>query len=201
MVIDIIFVIAAGYGFYLGFSRGIIQTVFTILSFLFGLVAAFKFAPAATNFLETAFNSDSALMFVAGFLLSFVLTMVIIRFFAKAIEGFLKTANINVVNQFAGGVLLGGVMILIYSVLLWFADQSHMIDYASKQQSFTYDYLEHFPGRVWTAYEFMEPSFKQFWDDSVDFMDKVREMGMERSEGDANIFDIEDDNGSNSTSN
>ncbi|MCB0642498.1 MAG: CvpA family protein [Phaeodactylibacter sp.] len=192
MVIDIIFVIVAGYGFYVGFSRGIIRTIFTILAYLFGLMAAFKFAAPATKFLESSFNSNSPMMFVAGFLLSFVVTMVLIRFLARGAEGILKTANINVINQFIGGVFMAGIMVLLYSLLLWFAKVSNLLDEQTKDASFTYTYVQHFPNQVWGVYEYIKPTFKDFWDDSVQFMDRIQEMGIERAESDPNIFDIDD---------
>ena len=76
-------------------------------------------------------------MFIAGFLLAFVLTMFLIRLFARGLEGLLERANINIVNQVAGGLLLSGLMILLYSVILWFGDKSHLIDDATKRQSLT----------------------------------------------------------------
>ena len=194
MVIDIVFLIMALYGFYLGFSKGIIQTVFTVLSVMFGLMAAFKFSPAMTNFLETTF-SDHALMFIVGFLLCFVLTMVIIRMFAKALEGALETANINIINQGAGGILLSGLMILLFSVLLWFADKSRLIDETTKAQSQTYVYLEKFPEQVWAAGKKLQPTFEDFWDHSLDFMDKVQDMS-EREESET-IYDMDENDPSN----
>ena len=196
MVIDIIFAILAAYGFYLGFSRGIIQTIFTILSILFGLMAAFKFGPYMTQFLETAFNNDHPLMFIAGFLLAFVLTMFLIRLFARGLEGILEKANINIVNQVAGGLLLSGLMILLYSVILWFGDKSHLIDNATKRQSITYTYLEGFPQEVWKLGKTVKPVFEDFWDHSVEFMDDLEDLsndGIRRSETEE-VFDIEDDN-------
>ncbi len=193
MVIDIILVIFAGYGFYLGFSRGIIKTVFTVLSYAFGLMAAFKFAPAMTNFLETTFKNDNPLMFIAGFLLSFVLTMIFIRMIAKGIEGLLETANVNFINQAAGGVLLGAVMILVYSMVLWFGDRSHIIDEDTKESSMTYAYLQTFPEQVWAVGKMLQPTFEEFWDASVDFMDKL-ERSVERDETtDTRVYDIDDD--------
>ena len=193
MAIDIIFAIVVAYGFYLGFSRGIIRTVFTVLSYLFGLLAAFKFSPAATRFLETAFNNNNPLMFLAGFLLSFVLTMVLIRMLARGVEGLLKTANINIINQFAGGLLFAGIMVLLYSMILWFAERSTLVDQETRETSFTYDYLEHFPEQVWAGYAYLKPTFDEFWDESIKFMDRIQENGLERKEGDPNIFDIDDD--------
>ncbi|MEN0005331.1 MAG: CvpA family protein [Bacteroidota bacterium] len=193
MVIDIIFAIVAGYGFYLGFSKGIIQTIFTILSVTFGLMAGFKFGPQMTKFLETSFNTEHALMFIAGFLLSFVLTMMFIRLFARGIEGLLQTANINIINQVAGGFLLAGMMILLFSMILWFGDKSHLIDKATKDESISYTYLEEFPSQVWYVGEQVKPIFEEFWDHSVDFMDKLEQGGLERAESEPNIYDLPDD--------
>ncbi len=194
MVIDIIFVITLLYGFYLGFAKGIISAVFTILSLLFGLMAAFKFAPATTDFLEKAFNNNNPLMFLAGFLLSFVIVMVIIRMIARGLEGLLKTANINVINQLAGGVLLGGVLVLLLSVLIWFGDQAHLIDDLTKRKSVSYPYLKTFPSEAKSiAYRF-KPMFEEFWNSSLDMMDKLEDMSVEQIESKPIITDEELEN-------
>jgi membrane protein required for colicin V production len=192
MVIDIIFVIAAIYGFYLGFTKGIIRTVFNVLSIFLGFLGAFKLAPAATKFLETAFGSDNPLMFVAGFLASFVATMLLIRMLARGAEGVLKTANINVVNQLAGGALLAAVMVFLYSLLLWFADISGLIN-ESKEDSFTYEYLEKAPEQAAKVYAFLKPTIKDFWNGSVKAMDRIKEMSVEQEESEPNIFDINEE--------
>lgn len=195
MVIDIIFAIVAGYGFYIGFSRGIIKTVFTVISVIFGLIAAFRFGPFTTELLESTFNSDNPLMFLAGFLLAFVLTMIVIRMLARGIEGILENANINIINQAAGGILTAGAMVLLYSVMLWFGDKSHMINEEAKDESMTYTYIQHFPEQVWKVGKQLRPTFENFWDHSIDFMDELEDMSLERSESDTKIFDIEDDEG------
>jgi membrane protein required for colicin V production len=182
MAIDIIFVIVAGYGFYLGFSKGIIQTVFTVLSIMFGLMAAIRFAKPMTDFLEDIF-SPNALMFIAGFLLTFVLTMFLIRLIAKTIEGFLKTANINIINQLAGGMLLAAIFIMLYSVILWFGDQTGALKEA-KETSMTYDYLEEYPQYVWGIGKKAQPYIKDFYEDSQTFMDRLGQMGENATQDD-----------------
>ncbi len=182
MVIDIIFAITILYGFYLGFSKGIISTIFSTLSIVFGLMAAFKFAPGATNFLETTFNNNNPLMFLAGFLLSFVVTMIVIRMIAKGLEGILKTANINVLNQLAGGVLLAGFFVVLYSSLLWFGDQARMIDAETKSKSFTYAYIKDFPEQTKEIGVKLKPVFVDFWDQSMDMMDQLERISIEQTE-------------------
>ncbi len=193
MAIDIIFLLTVVYGFYLGFSKGIIKTVFSVLALLLGLMAAFKFAPAMTDFLESAFNNNNPLMLIAGFLLTFVLTMVLIRMIARGLEGMLKTANINIINQLAGGMLLSGVLILLYSVILWFGDQATLINDEAKRGSMTYVYLEKFPAQAKEIAYKIQPVFQEFWNQSLDMMDRLEEMKPVQEETEPNIYDLPDE--------
>lgn len=190
-VIEIVLFIFVGYGFYLGFSKGIIKTVFTVLSYILGIMAAFKFAPAMTSFLESSFNTTNPLMFIAGFLLSFVLTIIIIRMLARGLEGVFKTANVNIINQLLGGALLAGFMILVYSMLLWFGEKSDIIDEDTKYESITYPYLKEYPDMIWDLGKTLQPVFDDFWTASAEFMDKIN-GAVERSETEE-LFDIPDD--------
>lgn len=189
MVIDALFLIIAGWGFFIGFSRGIIKTVFTFFSVVFGIMAAMKFGPAATRFLETAFDGTSAWLFFAGTLLAFVLTMVIIRMFANGLEGILESANINIINKFMGGMLFGALVTLMYSILLWVGEQAHVVTAKTTDTSMTYSYLEQFPSQMRKVYDIAAPSFKEFWDEAVEAMDKMQET-VERTESDPAIYDI-----------
>lgn len=193
MLIDILFLIFAGYGFFLGFSKGIIQTVFTILSYLFGIMAAFRFSPAMTDFLEKSFNTDHPLMFIAGFLLTFVLTMVIIRLLAKTLEGVLQTANVNIINQVAGGALLALFMVLAYSIILWFGDRSKILDENAKQESMIYPLLEDLPTQVWEFGRLLQPTFEEFWNYTVDFFEKIEQNVQTEEETKTRFYDIEED--------
>ncbi|TXB63013.1 CvpA family protein [Phaeodactylibacter luteus] len=192
MVIDVIFAVASLWGFYVGFSRGIIKTIFTILSVIFGLMIAFRFGPDVTGLLESTV-SDNPLMFVAGFLLTFVLTMMGIRLFANMLEGALESANINFINQVIGGLFMAALMILLYSVLLWFGDRSHLINNEAKNESRTYVYLEQYPEKVWDWGGRAKPILEDFWDHSIEFMDKLDGVKVEREESDPIIYDLPDE--------
>lgn len=197
MTLDIIFILFAGLGFWMGYSRGIIKTVFTVLSFTIGLLAAFKMAPAFTNFLEDLTKNNNPLMFIAGFLLSFIIMMVILRLIARGLEGLLKSANINFINQIAGGVVLGALSILVYSTMVWFGDKSHMIDQQTKDTSITYRYTKEFPGQMQAIATQLKPVFTDFWNEALDFMDRMEDLSVERSEEKPTIYDIEEDEDGN----
>lgn len=179
MAIDLICAIFAGFGFILGFNRGIIKTVFTILSYTLGFVVAIKFAPSMTKFLESLLNYDNPLMFIAGLLLAFVVTMFGIRWIAAQLENLLEAGNINIINKLLGGGLLAGVMILVYSMLLQFYDASGGINSYEKEHSLTYQFLEQYPSQVKVGFELLKPTFLEFWDYTRDFLDGVQNIGSE----------------------
>ncbi|MGK0365301.1 MAG: putative membrane protein required for colicin V production [Saprospiraceae bacterium] len=190
MVIDVILIIFAIYGFWVGFSRGIIGTVFTILSYAFGVLAAMKLSPSITRLLEEQFGANP-LWFIPGFLLTFIGTMMLLRFIGRSLEGILKSININIVNQVMGGTLSAAFMILIFSVLMSFAEASKMVDNNTIQTSMSYPYVKEFPKQIKVVYEKAKPVFLTFWDESTEFMDRVEEM-TEKTDGNPDIFDIEE---------
>lgn len=192
MIIDILFAIAFGYGFLVGFSKGILETVFKIFGYLIGIVAAIKFALPAQRFLEDAFNTENPTMYLVGLILSFLLTMMIVKLASNAIEGLLEKANINIINQIFGGLLVASFMVLVYSLLIYFAEASHLISTETQNQSFTYDYLEEFPQQTWTFLSYLKDPVLEFWEGSVDFLDKVGELTEENSHSNENVFDIEE---------
>ncbi len=190
MIIDILFLLLAGWGFYQGYSKGIIKTVFTAFSIVFGLMIAFKFTPAAIRFLETAFHSDSAMNFLGGFLLVFILTMIIIRMAAQFLEKMLQAANINFINQAAGGILLASLYTLVFSLLIWFGDQAHIITAENSKGSMTYGQLRAFPSKMKGVYEYIKPGFQDFWRESVRFIDRMEDKSLKETEQQPTIFDI-----------
>lgn len=198
MVIDAILAIIAIWGFYIGFSRGIIKTFFTVVSYAFGVMAIIKFGRPATNFLKEIFNTDEAYMFIAGYLLAFFLTMLIIRLIGRSLEGILETAQINIVNQVAGGALFAALNVFIYSVILTFGYNAKVVTQEAVDKSSTYVYLEKFPEKVYRAWDTVSPTFKQFWDNSVEDMDRLKEkMDVKRTDSEPVIRDFDDEPTSN----
>ena len=192
MIIDILFAIAFGYGFLTGYSKGILETVFKIFGYLIGVVAAIKFALPIQRILEDAFDTNNPAMYIVGLVLSFLVTMMVVRFIANVIENLLEKANINIINQIFGGMLVSGFMVLIYSLLLYFAKASNLIDRETENSSYTYDYLEEFPEKTWAFMSYLKDPILEFWEGSVDFIDKVGEITEENTESKENVFDIEE---------
>lgn len=191
MIIDVLFLIVAVAGFWYGYSRGIIETVFRYVSIFFGIMASLRFSPAMTNFLKDLTHYNSPLMFLAGFLLTLFLTMFLLRTVGRGLEGVLQTININFINQILGGVLSAAFSILIYSCLLWFVlISASTTTNESVAESRTYAYLKDYPKTVWGLLKQAQPIFMDFWEYSLDVMDDVQNL-TEKTETE-DIYNIED---------
>lgn len=193
MVIDIICLIFAAYGFYLGFSKGIIKTVFTLISIVFGIIAAAKFGPMMTDFLESVLNYHHGLMFIAGTLVVFGMTWLLIRILANSLEGILKTGNVNIINQAAGGAIMALLLVSLFSVFVLFGERSHIIDDSTKKESLTYGVLAAMPDKLMGVSQKLKPVFKEFWEYSINFMDRIEKGGGVEKKSSDTIFDIDED--------
>lgn len=191
MIIDFLCAIVALYGFWVGYSRGIIKTVLTTISFLFGFMAAAKFSPTVSVMLQEWIDAPGTIMLPAAFLLTFILTLVLFRMLANGLEGMMEAVNINFINQIAGGGISMFFFVFLYSVLVSFADSSRMIDPDTKEESFTYEILEPVPDYAWALGKSVWPVFQEFYQYALDVMDQI-DTQVQRQENDS-FFDIDED--------
>ncbi|THH39377.1 CvpA family protein [Neolewinella litorea] len=191
MVIDIVCLIFLAYGFWVGYSRGIISTVLSLVSYIFGVLAAMKFGPIAAEMIFDAFPAvTSAGAFILGVVLLFFLTLVLFRILARGLTGVLESVNINFINQILGGVLSGLFFTFIFSGLVYFGDRSHIISDEVRADSITYPVLAQLPDLVIENAKAIFPIFYDFYEQAVDAMDRLRD-GVDKRESDS-IFDLEE---------
>jgi len=193
MPIDIGFIAFFAYGFWQGYSRGIISTVFNLVLYVFGFVLAFKMAPTMTTILQSMFHSENPTMFLAGFLVNLLIIMLIVRSAARGLEGAMRMAYLGVINQVAGGVAMGGFLVVVYSVLVWFGSKVHFINEATILDSKTYPILEPIPTKAKDMAIRMKPLALDVWGSSMNWMDRLDKYGVERTEGKDKTYRPPDD--------
>jgi uncharacterized membrane protein required for colicin V production len=195
MPIDIIFIAAFGYGFWQGYSRGIIGTVFNILAYVFGITLAFKITPTTTNILERMFNSQNPTMFIAAFIVNLILIMFVLRMAAKSLEGVFQAVYLGFINQILGGVFMGSMMVLVYSVLLWFFVKVQFLNEVTIAESRAYPFLKDLPAEAKVVLTRFKPFAEEVWGTSLNWMDRLERYGEQKTgEGDkARIYELPDD--------
>ena len=172
-MLDIFVVIVVAFGFYAGFTRGLIKTVFDTLSLFIGILAAMKLSPLTIGALESVFNISPKFTYLIGVVVTFIIVMAAVRFIGRRIEDVLEAANINIVNKIAGGALQGVFFAFLLSMLLWTLGNYNVLKPEVQESSVTYPYLEPLPEAGKSVFTAVKPIFKSFWDKTVEVMESV----------------------------
>jgi len=173
MGLDIIVVLVVAFGFYAGYSRGLIKTVFDTLSLFIGILAALKLSPIVINFFDSITNVSPTITYLVGVVITFLLVMALVRFVGRKMEDVLEAANINVLNKLAGGALQGLFFAFLLSMLIWVLGNYNVINPSIKDSSVTYELLEPLPEAGKTVFKAVKPIFESFWEKTVEVMESI----------------------------
>lgn len=176
MWIDIVFGLVVGYGLISGYSKGIIKTLFSILSLMIGFAAAMTLTPLVTRFILAVFGSSGPLVPVTSFLITFFIALLLVRVLARILEKGLKTVHLNFLNKLAGGVLLAAIGVFLYSILVTFIDRAQLIGEETKQISNFYGLLEPLAESGIAIIKQIFPFVKGIW---TNIIEAFREAGQE----------------------
>jgi membrane protein required for colicin V production len=202
MTIDIICLAAMAYGFFVGYKEGILNSIFRVVSILVALMVAFRFSPAMTEMIEKGFNIYNPLMFIIGFVVTFFLTLWVFRWIGNLITAGMEVIHVNLINQAAGGIVVGMVFIVIYSIVLWFADSAGVIPAETKMQSRTFTYLEPLPQKTFAVLGDLKPTFSRFFNKTNEVMDDMERSRVKQKETKSDIYEVpENNNGNNGNAN
>ncbi|MBC7884831.1 MAG: CvpA family protein [Saprospiraceae bacterium] len=174
MLLDVIVAIVVVLGFYLGYSRGLIKTIFDTLSLIVGILAALKLSPIVINILQSLIKTSPALTFLVGVVITFIGVMALIRFLGKKLEDMLEAVNINVLNKLAGGALQALFFAYLLSLAIWLVNSLQLLNQKTKEASITYVLLEPLPEKGKAVYNSLKPVFKGFWDKTAEAMDSIK---------------------------
>ena len=138
MLINILFLLVVLLGFYKGWKNGILSSIFFLVAFVLGIIAALKVSYLLAVKLEEWFSISAALLPVIAFILMFVLVAVGIILLGRIIEKALKLIHLNLINRVIGATLWIFIGVFIFSTFLWYIDKYNVISEETKESSFGY---------------------------------------------------------------
>lgn len=178
MVLDIIIILLIASGFYWGYSKGIIHTLFAILSIGISLVIASKFATNVADLLIGSFNFNPKSAFVVGMMILFFASLIAVRFLGTRVEAMFKALNINFVNKVAGGVLMGSIFLLLTTTGVRFLeDRSETNGFVS--ESSVYPIIAPLGEATYNVWLKVQPELKKYQETVKDSMQKAKESSDE----------------------
>jgi len=186
MIIDIIAGLLLAFGLYQGFSNGLIKTVFATISIIVALVAALKLSPVLIEFLQNSLNFNPAVLFVIGFVLTFIVIMALIRFLGNRMEKLFEKLYINSINKVAGAAVLGLFYAILFSFSLHFLDRIELVSENQKANSIMYPILKPLPEISTGLGRQLRPVFTEFWDSFINTMNDIRDTADQINDVDSN---------------
>lgn len=101
--IDIIVLVAVGYGAYKGFTNGVIYEVAGLLGVIVGIWAGMRLAFVFADYYKDNFDLPGKWIPVLAFLTAFMLGLGGVWLAGRIVNAVVKTAQLNIVNRIAGG--------------------------------------------------------------------------------------------------
>ena len=142
MIIDIGFLILLILAIFKGISRGFIVAVFSFFAFYIGLAAALKLSASVADHLHEKFALNSYWLPLLCFAAVFVGVILLVRLGASFIKKVAGMVLMGWADSLAGIILYALLYLMIYSIVLFYATQIHLISEETQTTSTTYFFLE-----------------------------------------------------------
>lgn len=163
MILDIIFAIVVGYGFYLGYSKKAARTVSLALLVVLSLLLSLSLCPFIADFLSTKLQADSKILFFISFIFSFLLAVFSVRWVLTWLEGVLKKDNVSMATHISTGLVTGAFFLFLFGAGLNLLEDTKVITPQVKRESVTYDFSKKFPDSAKSSLTGVGPVMENFW--------------------------------------
>ncbi len=137
MVIDIFFILMVTFGFYFGFTFGMMHVVLMVISLVFASLTAMRFTPTTANLISETFAVESPFMPFVAFVVTLIVVLMMARMIAKFLEETIDNKRFNMMSKIIGGFVVSLLFTLLYSVLVTFFGQAHVLKLVFNQDTFT----------------------------------------------------------------
>lgn len=173
MLIDIIFAVMLVMAVLQGYQRGLIVGLFSLVALIIGLAAALKLSAAVAVWIGKSVNVSQEWLPLVSFIIVFIIVVLLVRLGAKAIERTVEVVMLGWLNKLAGIIFYVAIYTIIFSVLLFYAEQMKLLQPATIKQSVTYTYIQPWGPKVIGSIGSVIPFFKDIFSDLEDFFGKV----------------------------
>ena len=142
---DLVVLCLLTYGSIIGFKRGLIVELGSLISLFVGLIGVIRYSSNLSELINSIFNWPSFINYTISFIVIFFSISYIISMFARLITKAIKISVLSLFNRIAG--LVFGILkyILILSFIIFFINEVFFIEFYNNdnqiQSSTTYDPL------------------------------------------------------------
>ena len=173
MIIDIIFLLLMALACFKGFKKGFVVAIFSIIAFIVGLAAALKLSAVVAGYLSSSVNVSAKWLPVLSFLIVFIAVVLLVRWGASLIEKAMEMAMLGWANRVAGILLYAALYLIIFSIVLFYAEAVKLIQPATISSSTTYSFIKPWGPKVIDGFGKLIPLFKDSFTNLENFFSNL----------------------------
>ena len=171
MIFDILFLVFIALGFYQGFRNGVIYSIFSLLGWFLGIIAALKFSYVIINLLHGYVHLSPKVLAILSFVIIFLMVLILMRALAWGLEKILKSFALNLPNKVMGGLIHALVGLYILCVFIWFLNKLDVFPLRQKESSHIYPYIGNLAPKVVEVTGKVIPWFRDTFEKYDDLFD------------------------------
>ncbi|MBN8673036.1 MAG: CvpA family protein [Chitinophagales bacterium] len=173
MILDIVFAIVIILAIIRGYQRGLIIGIFSFVAIIVGLAAAIKLSAVAAGYIGSAVKISGQWLPVVSFIVVFLIVVLLIRWGANAIESTVEVVMLGWLNKIGGILLYVIIYTIVFSIILFYAEQVKLIQPETIQQSVMYSYIQPWGPEVIDGFGKIIPVFKDMFTELENFFGAV----------------------------
>ncbi|MBK9380906.1 MAG: CvpA family protein [Chitinophagaceae bacterium] len=173
MIIDLILGIIILIAIFKGYQRGLIIGLFSLVSVIIGLAAAMKLSTVVAGYIGEAVNVSDEWLPVISFAIVFIVVVLLIRLGANAIERTVEVVMLGWLNKLGGIILYVAIYTVVFSVLLFYAEQVNLVRSETIEKSISYSFVQPWGPRVINSVGSIVPLFRDMFAELELFFENV----------------------------
>ncbi len=164
MIIDILLVLFAIGGFWLGYAKGLARTLFNIAGYTIALFVTLWITPSVMSLMIRWFGAGKMFALVFGTLLCLILLILLITWLLRSVETYLKNSKFGSASKVGGGIVMMLVGIIVYGFVFWLITQFGWIGPKTTVKSYTYSVVSKIPTETGAFIGQFKPLFRRYWE-------------------------------------
>ncbi|HEU4633366.1 MAG TPA: CvpA family protein [Flavisolibacter sp.] len=173
MLIDVITLVLLVLSVFKGFRKGLIVAVFSFLAFIVGLAAALKLSAVVAQYIGSNVNISQRWVPVIAFLVVFFIVVLLVRLGAKMLEGVVQVAMLGWLNRLGGIIFYILIYFFIFSILLFYAQQLHLLKPETTEASVAYPYIQPIGPKIMGILGAVIPVFGDMFNQLLQFFQHI----------------------------
>lgn len=173
MLLDIVLIVVLILAIIKGYQRGLIVGVFSFVAIIIGLAAAMKLSTMVSEYIGEAIKVSDEWLPVISFAVVFIVVVLLIRLGANMIQKTVEISMLGWVNRLGGILFYVAIYAMVYSVILFYAEQVRLVQQEAMEKSVSYSYIQSLGPKVIDGFASIVPVFKGMFTDLQLFFDGV----------------------------